>query len=122
MKLTVYLTVLYFLLALIYKLFGDKDILQWVNFYWLFSSVFYCILFYQLSSNLIINKYRLIMKSASFYWFIMALFHAVCIFNITLYARFAESANKLTIGAVTILILLIFITIKAFKYDKDSER
>lgn len=128
MKVVVYSVPVYFLIAFIYKIFapeydsGNEISLHWVNFYWLCSSIFYCILFFQISKNQVIKKYGLILKSVSFYWFIMAVFHTVCLFNITLYARFAVSANKLTIGAVTIIIILIFITIKAFKYDKDSER
>lgn len=127
MKTIVYSIPVYFLMAFVYKMFapeyksGSEISLYWVNYYWLFSSIFYCNLFYQISNISVIKKYRLIIRIVAIYWGIMATFHAICIFNITLYARFAVSANKLTIGAVTIIILLIFITIKAFNYDKDSE-
>jgi hypothetical protein len=128
MKITIYSIPFYFLGVFVYKLFAPEydsksiDSLYWVDSYWLLSSIFFCIVFSQISYHLFIKKYSLIAKFTAIYWGVMAAFYLLCLFNITLYFRFATSANKLTIGAVTIVIILIFITLKAFKYDKDSER
>lgn len=119
MKTIVYSILVYFILICAYKLFGDLKNHYWVNYYWLVSSLFYGILFLKLNKFTVIKKYQWVLKSIAGYWGVMAIFHTICFFNITLYARFAGSANKLTVGAVTIFIIFIVLTFKAFKYDKD---
>lgn len=120
MKTIIYSILIYLILICAYKLFGDIKSMYWVNYYWLISSVFNVILFFKLKEFTIVKKYRLVLKLIAGYWGVMAIFHIICFFNITLYARFAESANKLTIGAVTILIIFIILTFKAYKYDKSN--
>jgi cytochrome bd-type quinol oxidase subunit 2 len=121
MKITVYSTVIYFLLAFIYKLLGEPENDYWVNFYWTFSSIYFFIITLQISIHLFVRKYKLIMLFASIYWAIMSLFYIICFFKITLYDSFVRSASKLTIGAVSLFVIIIFLTYKAFKYDSQHE-
>lgn len=111
---------IYFILFLIYKLYGNnQEPYYWVNYFWFITSLFNSLLFFKLTEFTFIKKYKWVIFSIAGYWGVMAIFHLICFFNITLYARFAESANKLTVGAVTILIIFFSLTIKAFKHDKD---
>lgn len=122
MIITVYSTVIYFGLAFVFKLIGSHNNDYWVNFYWLFSSIYFFIISLQVSIHLFIKKYKWIMFCAAIYWAVMALLHIICFFNITLYDSFVRSANKLTIGAATLFIIIFLLTIKAFKNDTEYER
>lgn len=128
MKISTYGLIIYFGLAMFYKLYAHSmpctDVLanRDANYYWLFSSAFNSILAFELSKNFFIRMYRLIWMTSGTYWGVMFLVHLICVFNIELYSRFVSSANKITVGATFIMLALIFLTFKAFKkYDKNSE-
>lgn len=130
MKVSTIALIVYFGLTLFWKLYAKTDtkiydidtVNYWINTYWFYSSVFYCILFYELSKQFFLEMYRLIWAVGSCYWGVMGLLHLYLFFNITLYSSFVSSANKITVGASFIAISIIYLTYKAFKNDKEYER
>lgn len=123
MKTIAYSIIVYFLLAFIFKLFGDMNENAWVNYYWMFSSLFFgliflkVIFFFKISE--IKNKhnkrdmslYKFTITCMSAYWGIMLALRVYIAFNIHLYDKFISSANTFTIGGMTIILIFILIII-----------
>lgn len=130
MRISTIALIIYFGVTLFWKLYAKTDISiyerdtvnYWINTYWFYSSIFYCILFYELSAQFFIKLYKFIWLMGSIYWAIMSILHLYLFFNITLYASFVQSANKVTVGACFLLMVLIYSTYKAFKNDTNNER
>jgi len=129
MKISTIALVIYFGLTLFWKLYAKTDINlssqetinYWINTYWFYTSIFLCIVFYELSMQFFLKLRKIMWRLGAGYWGVMALLHLYLFFNITLYATFVQSANKVTVGATFILIILLLSTYKAFKNDHKHE-
>lgn len=128
MKWIVKISVLYFPLALIYKLFGQYLPIEdsytdeyWTNSYWFVTAIYFMLIFINLVPLCECNLYKperidtyfvykRIIKAVAFYWGIMAALRLYLFFNIELYKKIISSANTLTIGGITIVVLLIYLT------------
>lgn len=117
MKLITKASIIYFPLILIYKLFGVYDNNYWVNYSWFITSFYMMLAFVVLRKFCIDNVSRWIITSVVFYWGIMAALRLYLFTNINLYKKIISSANTLTIGSITIVLILIYLTsrIKWFK-------
>jgi|WetSurMetagenome_2_1015567.scaffolds.fasta_scaffold224736_1 hypothetical protein len=123
MKVSTIALVIYFGITLFWKLYAKVDLEKynqetvnyWINGYWFYTSIFLCTLFYELSRQLYLNIRKFIWKIGAGYWGVMALLHLYLFFNITLYASFVSSANKITVGACFVAMILFLSTYKAFK-------
>jgi hypothetical protein len=123
MKISTIALVVYLTCTLFWKLYAKTDVLlydrdtvnYWVNAYWLYSSIFFCLLFFKISKQCIILIHKKIWVIVAGYWGVMAAIHIYICFNIALYANFVQSANKVTIGATLILISFFLITYRALK-------
>jgi len=130
MKVSTIALIIYFGLTLFWKLYAKVDIKlysqetvnYWTNTYWFYTSIFFGIVFYELSMQFFLKLRKFIWRLGAYYWGVMALLHLYLYFNITLYATFVQSANKVTVGATFILIILLLSTYKAFKNDNKHER
>lgn len=69
--------------------------------------------------NSVLNVYRRIFFAGISYWAIMAGLHVACLFKINLYI-YLNTANKFTVGAITILILLFYLFSTIFRNDKQK--
>lgn len=69
----------------------------------------------------LLKVYSRIFLSASVYWGVMSLLHLICIFKIELYEHL-NTANKFTVGAATIILLLLYLTGNIFSYDRKAKR
>lgn len=124
MKGIAYSLIVYFFLTFIFKLFGDMEENIWVNYYWVFSSLFFCFLFFKIKSlcgipavKRLYNKrdwglYATIISLAAIYWGIMLLVRVYVCFRIDLYDKVISSARGWTVGGITILMIFIFLIFK----------
>ena len=112
MKKIIYIILFYFPLIFIYKVLGDYKNVYWVNYYWTVSSIIFGLLFYFILTEFsILEKiYRTILISTVSYWGIMAALRIFLFFRIDLYKQLISSADKLTVGAVTIVKIFTLIT------------
>ena len=123
------ITVIYFPLVLVYKLFGQYKPIEdsykdeyWINSYWFLTALYFMLIFIFVLklSKYVKNLYALrdyttysiIIKSVAFYWGIMAGLRFYLFFNIALYSKIISGVNTLTIGGVSIVVLLIYLTAK----------
>lgn len=122
--------VIYFVLAFIFKLFGDMSNNAWVNYYWIFSSFFFSILGYQIQKlgkldiikklyhSYDIKLYTNTIITFTAYWGIMLLVRIIVAFKIELYNKIISSARTVTVGGITII--LIFIVLIYFTTAKKE--
>lgn len=128
------MSIMYFPLALVYKLFGkyepnDLSYIDeyWINSYWFITSTYFSLIFTNLIKYCDIEEritkkiYKWIIKSVAIYWGIMAALRLYLFFNIGLYKKLISSANTLTIGGVVIFIIVITITARYIN-DTKNER
>lgn len=132
MKWIVRISVFYFPLALLYKLFGQSTPIPdsykdeyWVNSYWFITAIYFMLIFLNLvkfcdyEEKSTAKTYKKIIRSVAIYWGIMAALRSYLFFNIELYSKLISRTNTLTIGAITIICLFIYISAKN---DPKSER
>jgi hypothetical protein len=127
MKKIVIISVAYFPLALAYKLFGTYEQNElsyideyWINSYWFVTAIYFMLIFaslvplcdieLRLYTQNTIDTYKRVIKVVACYWGVMAALRFYLFFNIELYKKIISSANAWTIGGVTIVLLLMFLT------------
>lgn len=121
MRISAISTIVYFTLTLVYKLFADSTEIYHTNLYWLYTSILFCLIAFDMRKNAIIKMYGRIFLSASIYWGIMSLLHIICLFNIDFY-KYLNTTNKFTVGAATIIVLSIYLTSTLFSHDTKEQR
>jgi hypothetical protein len=110
MSLAIRSTIVYFLLIFIYKLLGDTSNNYWVNSYWIVSSIYFMVVFIDIKSQCIQKIYKKISLVVIYYWGVMALLRIYIMFNIHLHYALIKSTSKITVGAVAIILILIYLT------------
>jgi hypothetical protein len=127
MKRIAIISVAYFPLALAYKLFGTYEQNElsyideyWINSYWFVTAIYFMLTFaslvplcdreLSLYTQNTIDTYKRVIKVVAYYWGVMAALRFYLFFNIELYKKIISSANTWTIGGVTIVLLLMFLT------------
>jgi len=124
MRLAIYSILLYFPLVFIYKLFGDPLNNYWINAYWLMVSIDYIFILIGVRKacneiSVLNNKtrktYRSIALMAAIYWGVMAAIRLYLFFNIEKHAELISSAGKLTIGCVSVIVILIYLTAQTWR-------
>lgn len=118
-------------MALVYKLFGTYEPNElsyvdeyWINSYWFVTAIYFMLVFANLihycNLEILDIRYKRIIKSVAFYWGVMAALRLFLFFNIKLYKEIISSANTMTIGGMTIVITVLYLT--ARNNDKRIER
>lgn len=117
MKRTIRASIVYFVLIMIYKLFGytgDNEVIRhyWINYYWFVSSIYFMLVFIDVKKYCIDLVYKRIAGVIVFYWLVMALLRLFLFFAIKFYKPLTNTGGKLTVGAVIILLSFIYLTAK----------
>lgn len=120
------LIVIYIPLAFAYKIQGSLSN-EWKNYYWLFSSLFFGIIFWNIKSLCKLDYfkakyhpkdlklYKYIIASFVAYWGVMLLVRIYVAFNMEGYGEILKNTGKYTIGAYALLVLIIIITLKTWR-------
>jgi hypothetical protein len=133
MKWIVKISVWYFPLALVYKLFGvyEPDETSyvdeyWINSYWFVTAVYLMLIFINLIKYCKLEVvdaevYKQVIKSVAIYWGLMAALRLFLFFNIALYEAIISGANTMTIGGVSIVVVTLYLTARV-KHDRKNKK
>jgi hypothetical protein len=125
MRLAIKATVIYFPLCFIYKLFApeySKEIHDtyylWVNYFWFVTHLWNTVVFIDIKRHTIGGLHKFTAGITVFYGIIMLLLRGYLFFNIDQHYNIIDRAGNIGYGAVTILILMFFLTYKSWKKSK----